>query len=89
MSEKIFENEKVIITSEVIGEADYPVTVLKNKKTGKRRAFIPQDGSLEISYTEAGSVVANDIVWFGRFSYETGIPFIKKKGFCIAVDLAS
>jgi hypothetical protein len=87
MSKKIFENKRVVITNEIIGEADYPVTVVQYKRTGIRKAFIPQDGSLEISYTKAGSVVANDIVWPGRFSYETGVPFIKT-GFYIAVELS-
>lgn len=85
MTQMLFENEKVVITSEVIGDARYPLTVVKNKQTGKRKAFIPQDGSLDITYYH-GKVCVNGVVWFGRFSFETGIPFIKK-GFHIAVDL--
>ena len=84
---KQIEDERVLITSEKIGDADYYVTVETNKQTGKRRALIPLDGSMDVNYYNDRRVIINDVIWLGNFCYETGHPYCNSKGMCLAVEL--
>ena len=62
--ETITENERVLVTRERIGEADYLVTIVKNKQTNRRRVLIPLDGTYNVQFEER-AVFVNDVQWFG------------------------
>lgn len=66
---EIIDNERVSVTSEVIGEATYPLTVVKNKKTGHRRALVPLDGTLDVQIGR--ELFINDVQWFGHWRVYT------------------
>ena len=64
--ETITENERVLVIREKVGEADYPITIVKNKKTNKRRVLIPLNGDYDVQFN--GRVVyVNDVQWFGTW----------------------
>lgn len=50
------------------------------------KVLIPLDGSVNVEYTRGGSVVVNDVVIPGRFSYEAGHPKCNPQGLCIVVN---
>lgn len=86
---RIIEDRKVVITNEKIGDADYSVTVETNKQTGLRRALIPLDGSMDVCYYNGRKACVNDVIWFGRFTFEIGHPYCNPKGMCLAIDLVA
>ena len=53
-----------------------------------KQVLIPLDGSVKVEYTQGGSVVVDDKVYFGRFSYEAGHPKCNPNGMCIVVNVA-
>lgn len=49
------------------------------------KILIPLDGTVEVGYTRGGSVVVDDVVYPGRFSYEAGHPDCNPEGLCISI----
>ena len=52
------------------------------------QVLIPLDGSVKVGYTRGGSVVADGVVFIGRYSYEAGHPKCNPDGLCVAVRLS-
>lgn len=52
------------------------------------QVLIPLDGSVKVGYTRGGSVVADGIVFIGRYSYEAGHPECNPGGLCVVVRLS-
>ena len=51
----------------------------------ENKTLIPMDGSVEISFTRGGSVVADGEVIPGRYSFEAGHPQCNPNGMCIMI----
>lgn len=52
----------------------------------EKKILIPLDGSVKVDYTRGGSVVVDDEVIIGRFSFEAGHPECNPKGMCICIQ---
>ena len=50
-----------------------------------KKTLIPLDGSVRVDYTRGGSVVVDDVVIPGRFSFEAGHPDCNPAGMCICI----
>lgn len=72
----------VIVTEEYVGDADYPLTVMTNKRTGKRKALVPINEKYDIHMCK-GQLWVNDVLWFGRWEIQKGVD-----GYVIAIEIS-
>ena len=50
------------------------------------KILIPLDGSVKVGYTKGGSVVVDDKVITGRYSFEAGHQLCNPNGMSICID---
>lgn len=51
----------------------------------ENKVLVPLDGSVNVEFTRGGSVVVNDEVIAGRYSFEAGHPLCNPKGLSICI----